>query len=48
MVITNEDLVYNTQVGFVKGMTAIFKREMCDKSRGNYVSPYDPLPYILH
>jgi hypothetical protein len=31
MVITNEDLVYNTQVGFVKGMTAIFKREMCDK-----------------
>jgi hypothetical protein len=31
MVITNEDLVYNTQVGFVKGMTAIIKREMCDK-----------------
>jgi hypothetical protein len=31
MVITNEDLVYNTQVGFVQGMTAIIKREMCDK-----------------
>jgi hypothetical protein len=31
MVITNEDLVYNTQFAFVKGMTAIIKREMCDK-----------------
>jgi hypothetical protein len=29
--ITNEDLVRNTEIGFVKGMSAIIKREMCDK-----------------
>ena len=31
LAITNEDLVRNTEVGFVAGMSAIIKREMCDK-----------------
>ena len=31
LAITNEDLVRNTEIGFVAGMSAIIKREMCDK-----------------